>query len=150
MYFRNEYDFLSNFYKVDIVIEYGGVHYLMPTSENAFQAMKVYASKATPEEKAEWLKAVEKATPQEAKELGRKLPINLKDWNDMSEEIMYEIIYDKFSYGSTLAQRLIDLGDIEIVEDNNHGDKLWGKYAGEGENKLGKILKKVQLDLIGD
>ena len=148
MFFRKEYSFLSNFHKTEIPFTFEGIDYIMPTSENAFQAMKVFASSSHSLRKAAWLRDVQEAEPEKAKILGRQLSIDREAWDAMAEDKMLEIIRLKFAKGSPLAQELINLGDIDIVEDNNHGDKIWGRYAGKGENKLGKILKQVQLELI--
>ena len=144
MYFRGKYGFLSNFHEVAIPFEYNGHSFTMPTSENAFQAMKVHASLASEEENLNWLKRVSKADAAGSKALGRQLEIDLDLWHSISQDKMEEVLLVKFAPGSELAQKLVATGDEELVEDNDHKDTLWGRYNGEGMNLLGKILMQVR------
>jgi len=144
MFFRNEYAFLSNMTKTPITFDYQGYRFIMPSSENAFQAMKVYVSDAPLDVKLTWLKQVEEAEPKDSKALGRKLPINLEAWGEMSGKAMRQVLLEKFARGSHFADLLLATGEVELVEDNNHGDTLWGAVNGVGENRLGKILMDVR------
>ena len=45
-------------------------------------------------------------------------------------------------------QKLIDTGDIELVEVNSWGDTFYGVCNGVGENHLGKLLMKIRKELV--
>lgn len=132
--FRGKYFFLSNFYEVPI--EYDGIYYF--NSEAAFQAQK------TTDLKIHHVFADLNAS--EAKKMGRKVSLR-PDWEQVKETIMYDICKAKFSQNISLKQRLLDTGNEELVEENNWGDKTWGKVNGEGKNLLGKILMRIREEL---
>ena len=60
---------------------------------------------------------------------------------------MYEIVKDKFSRNPELRVKLLNTGDIELIEGNYWGDTFWGVCNGKGENHLGKILMRVRKEL---
>lgn len=92
--FNGEYSFLSNFYPCQI--EYYGVKY--PTSEHAFQAAKTHNIMQK--------EAIKKAdTPGKAKRLGRKVEIR-SDWEEVKDQVMYEIILNKFKNKEMKAKLL--------------------------------------------
>ena len=64
---------------------------------------------------------------------------------------MEEVVRAKFSQNPELLQRLIDTGDMELVEGNRWHDAYWGVdlATGEGENHLGLILMKIRSELGG-
>lgn len=43
--------------------------------------------------------------------------------------------------------RLLETGEAYLEEGNDCGDRVWGVYQGQGENRLGKILMKVRAEL---
>lgn len=147
MFFQGEHFFLSNFSKSPIEFEYGGRTYTMPTVENAFQGAKVLLSSLSVEEGHEVLAKVAQATPGESKGIGRRLPLDLKAWDASSDQMMLTALRRKFAPGSELAAKLLATGNIEIVEDNDHGDRLWGRVNGVGTNKLGVALMQVRAEL---
>lgn len=133
--FRDEYDFLSNFYPVQI--EYGGLIY--QNAEAAFQAQKCL----TDEEKAAFCGL----PANKAKRLGRQVQLR-SDWETVKEGIMEEIVRAKFGQNPVLADKLLATGDTLLIEGNTWGDKFWGvdTRVGQGENHLGKILMKVRAE----
>lgn len=134
MQFRGHYYFLSNFYPSPIEID--GLRY--ESAEAAFQGQKnpQYAHMFTGN-----------ITPLEAKRLGRRVPIDVREWNARRLEVMKRVIWAKFAQNPTLRDRLIAV--IEpIVEDNNWGDTYWGKCRGIGSNHLGQILQEVRDSLV--
>lgn len=133
--FRGEHSFLSNMSNSPIKI--GDNVY--PSAEHAFQAAKTTIKS----ERDAILKA---STPAEAKRLGRKVTLR-ENWNQKREEIMEEIIRQKFKQNESLAKKLIETGDRELMEGNTWGDKFWGVVDGNGQNKLGKILMKIRSEL---
>ena len=134
--FHAQYRFLSNFYPCQV--EYEGLFY--PSVEHAFQAAKtldIDLRRAC----ACYIKE-----PNEAKKWGRKLKIR-KDWEQVKDQVMADVVWAKFSSHPDLKQKLLDTGDAELVEGNWWGDTYWGVYDGQGENKLGKILMEVRTKL---
>ena len=133
MYFRDEYNFLSNFYPSDISI----CGYVFPTVENAYQCSKT-------KDKSLWTQ-FRSATPGQCKRLGRKLVLR-EDWEIIKEDIMYLLLKQKFGH-EKLRDLLLKTGDIEIVEDNYWNDTYWGRCNGVGENRLGRLLMRVREEI---
>lgn len=120
--------YLSNFYYADV--EYMGLVY--PTNEHAFQAQKnidpVYQN---------LVQQVKK--PKLAKRCGRQVKLR-EDWEEIKVAIMRNIVMHKFIQHPDLKKKLLDTGDIPLIEGNNWGDDYWGTVNGRGENMLGIIL----------
>ena len=134
--FDGNYAFLSNFYSC--MVEYDGLLYR--NSEAAFQSAKTMDKKMR--------KVFTELSPSSAKYLGRHVQLR-DDWEDVKDNIMYEIVYNKFSNNLDLRNSLHDTGDAELIEGNWWNDKYWGMCNGEGQNKLGKILMRVRDELNG-
>jgi len=132
--FVGGFRFLSNFYPVPIVLE-GNVYLSL---EHAFQAAKT----ADPLEQQ---KIREMPTPGKAKRAGRQVTLR-PNWEQIKLRIMEALVRQKFGHPE-LGKKLLATGNKELVEGNNHGDVFWGKYNGEGENWLGRILMKVRQEL---
>lgn len=138
--FDLQYAFLSNFYNRNF--SYQGQIYI--TAEHAFQAAKTNNKY----EKEVIRKAL---TPGQAKRLGRNCQLR-KDWELVKDNIMKEIVYEKFIQNSDLLQRLTNTGTLFLEEGNNWHDKYWGicyclSCGGQGKNKLGKILMQIREEL---
>lgn len=129
--FQGEYRFLSNFWPCTVIHDGFGYQ----NAESAYQAAKTNDL----EERIQFFNC----EPGKAKRLGRKVRIR-KDWESVKDQIMYEIVYDKFTRNYNLAQQLRDTGDQELVEGNAWRDTYWGICSGIGQNKLGKILMLVR------
>lgn len=134
--FRDQYEFLSNFYPAPI--EYEGLRYL--NSEAAFQAQKCL----TEEEK----RAFTACPPGKAKRRGRQVRLR-EDWEEVKVDLMEKIVRAKFAQHPELAALLLDTGERELIEGNTWQDTFWGidLKTEEGENHLGKILMKVRKEL---
>lgn len=138
--FENEYAFLSNFYPSPF--EHEGIVY--PTNEHFFQAMKTLNIQ---ERKA--IAAAE--TPGKAKRMGRNVSLR-PDWEKIKVYVMLEGLRLKFA-DPTLAQKLIDTGDEELIEGNWWHDNTWGScYCSDcinkpGRNMLGIILMELRKEL---
>lgn len=132
-HFKGKYYFLSNFYPAPVV--YNGITY--KNNEAAFQAQK------------EPWRAAEFANlqPNEAKRRGRRANLRT-DWEDVKDQIMYDIVLDKFRRNPDLEEKLIATGNTELIEGNDWGDTYWGVCEGKGKNKLGKILMEVRSEII--
>lgn len=131
--FRGEYYCFSNF--SNHTVYHAGLFY--KNSEAAFQAAKFLDEKI--KEKFLYL------NPSDAKKLGksRKLPLR-KDWEEVKDDIMYDIVRAKFSQHPKILKTLLETNDLELIEGNNWGDRYWGQVNGKGKNKLGKILMKLR------
>ena len=132
--FRDDYDFLSNFYPVLINVE--GIMYT--SAEHAFQAMKTLDRKTR-------IKLSACRSCKEVKALGRKAPLR-EDWEQVKLGIMETIVREKFKEPS-LRRALLNTGDEPLVEGNTWGDTFWGVCRGKGENHLGKILMKIREEI---
>lgn len=130
--FRGNYYFLSNFYEAPVT--YQGLLYL--NNEAAFQSAKTFSDR----------ECFTNLDPSSAKKLGRRVQLR-NDWEDVKDEVMYEICKAKFSQNELLKVKLIETGDKYLEEGNTWGDKIWGTVNGVGENKLGKILMRVREEL---
>ncbi|KKK75579.1 hypothetical protein LCGC14_2872320 [marine sediment metagenome] len=132
--FRGEYWFLSNFCPCDI--EWDRLRYR--SVEHAFQAAKTFDNDRREE-------IQEARTPGEAKRLGRQVKL-IENWEEIKDEIMYTLIHKKFE-SESLRAKLLNTGDIELIEGNNWGDTYWGVCSGIGQNKLGRILMEVRKEI---
>lgn len=132
-YFREEYEFLSNFYPTKVIFE--GITYC--NSEAAYQAQKCLH----PEDRLQFARL----SSDEAKRLGQKVEMR-PDWDEVKCSIMERIVYEKFAQNPTLAQDLLDTGDKPLKEGNYWKDLYWGVdlKSGEGENHLGIILMQLR------
>lgn len=128
--FKGPYAFLSNFYPSPIL--YGRIVY--PTAEHLFQALKT-------EDDKERRRIAQLDSPGQARRAGRAVILR-KDWHDIRYDAMQLIVDYKFSQNTELAERLLNTGDLKIVEGNTWGDTYWGCCDGVGANHLGKILMK--------
>lgn len=136
--FRKEYAFLSNF--ASTFIDYDGVRYT--SVETAFQASKTFD--------IELRKRMARYTPKEAKKAGRRIELR-SDWSSVKDQIMYELVKQKFSsdiFG--YKSKLLATGNEYIEENNTWGDCYWGVCQGKGENRLGIILMRVRDELRGE
>lgn len=139
MFFRGEYSFLSNFYEGK-VFEYKGMKFT--NTEAAFQSQKDLSRE----------KEFKMLSPAHSKRFGRRVNLRL-DWEEVKQQVMYEVCYAKFTQDEDLKNKLLATGDKELVEGNLHGDRIWGMtyYTPNkqwvGTNKLGIILMKIREDL---
>ncbi len=136
MTFRGQYDFLSNMYSCEF--EWDGRKYR--NSEAAFQSAK--SLDAAERDRFSELSGVV------AKREGQKVRLR-SDWQIVKDEIMEDVVRAKFLQNPELLRRLLDTGDLELVEGNRWHDKYWGVdlMTGQGENHLGKILMKIRAEL---
>ena len=134
--FREEYDFLSNFYGAQV--EYQGLYY--QNAEAAFQAQKC----RTDQEKVQFCEL----PPNMAKRQGRQVALR-EDWEEVKVGVMEEVVRAKFFQNPDLGIRLLATGDTPLVEGNTWGDTCWGvdTRTGQGENHLGRILMKIRGEL---
>ena len=128
MKFRGKYEFLSNMFNCGV--EWKGE--VSRCSETVFQMEKC--------EREEDKKRFKLLNGFEAKSLGRKVKLR-KDWNLVKVDLMRDILERKFC--DDLHDKLLEVEE-EIVEDNDWGDRFWGRCSGEGKNVLGKLLMEIR------
>ena len=133
--FTDSYFYLSNYSNYNTIYE--GITY--KSSEAAFQAQKTLDNK-----KKIKFSSIDPST---AKDMGRKLKLR-KDWNEVKDNIMYNILKAKFDNNPDIKELLLSTGDRELFEGNNWNDTYWGVIKVNntllGENKLGKLLMKLR------
>jgi N-glycosidase YbiA len=134
--FSGEYRWLSNFWPAPIV--YRGMRFL--TTEHAYQALK----SGDPDEQ----RAIARLpTPGKAKKAGTR--IRCPDPNFDKLTVMLEINRLKYEIPE-LREKLLETGDLEIIEGNTWGDVFWGVCDGAGENHLGCILMQIRTEIAGE
>lgn len=125
--------FLSNFYPVPNGIYYEDLVY--PSVENAYQAAKF------PKKDRQDFTSCSSV---EAKRLGKKASIDLKQWKSKKYQIMEELVFQKFSYPN-FKELLLATENAYLEETNGWGDQDWGcDEHGNGLNNLGKILMSIR------
>ncbi len=136
--FHGDHFFLSNFFPVEIVFE-GDVY---PTVEHAFQA-----AKTSIREQREAIRLA--ASPVSAKRLGRRVTLR-GDWETVKFDIMLGFLRQKFTQPD-LRQKLLETGDLELIEGNRWGDRIWGRVMIKGQwvgkNHLGQLLMQVRSEV---
>lgn len=130
--YKGKYGFLSNFYMINF--EYNGN--VWKSSEYAFQAEKTV-------NKTDFYRVKNADNSATAKFLGRECLCRL-DWEEVKDDIMFDVCMAKFENGVGMAKRLLNTGDSILIE-NSKRDYYWGcGEVGSGKNKLGKILMDVR------
>ncbi len=137
MYFKDEFEFLSNFYPSPINHE--GRKY--PTVEHFYQAMKTL-------DHTERSMIRLSPTPGKAKRLGRDILLR-SDWEDVRFSYMSIGVHIKFHTHPHLRQKLLAIPKT-ISEWNTWHDNYWGACTCENcmlihpEDKLGYILQTIR------
>ena len=126
--FTGEYFFLSNFYPCKVKDKEG---LEFDSSEAYFQSMKT----TDPIIRKQFVGL----TPDKSKRLGRKVELR-PDWEEIKDDVMMEVLEQKFSQNPDLSKLLIETGDARLIEGNTWGDKYWGQVKGDGKNRLGFLL----------
>ena len=137
--FRGQYFFLSNFY--DAPVNYLGLTY--QNNEAAFQSAKVIGTKQENQRQV-----FTHLAPNDAKRKGRHVSLR-PDWEKTKDQVMYEIVKNKFTNNSDLQEKLLATDNAVLTEGNTWHDVYWGYDMRQkrGQNKLGKILMRVRQEL---
>jgi len=126
--------YLSNWYPASIFLK----GKIWPSSEHYYQAQKLAGT-----EFEEVCRRME--SPRLTFEFTRRpeIPVR-KDWEAVKVDVMRDAVYAKFEQNPELKEKLLETGDLKIVE-NSPVDFFWGVGSdGSGENTLGKILMEVR------
>ena len=133
-FFKDEYSFLSNFYKLP-----NGI-----TTEHLYQAYKA-------KNKIDEVTILLCESPGKAKKLGNSIEIK-ENWEDIKDKVMFTILIVKFNI-LELKKLLLDTKDDLLIEGNYWHDNYWGDCYCEkcknikGRNKLGKMLMIIRNSL---
>jgi ribA/ribD-fused uncharacterized protein len=141
--FRGELYYLSNFYP-DSPFYFKKTKF--KTSEHFFMTFKTL-------DKLEQSKIINAPTASAAKKLGKLVKLR-PDWEDIKFNVMYMAIYLKFTQNTDILEKLLNIDDDLLIENNIHHDDVWGnclcpKHVDKnGQNYLGRLLKKLKYDLL--
>jgi N-glycosidase YbiA len=160
-----KHNFLSNFFKRDFTLSYykkTSEEHSWKSVEHYFQAMKFSEDKG--DNLKYLLKVKNSNTPSEAKKLGGKRRVKnvsiRDDWNKLSDGkigeidlkvkdlIMLEALNAKFKQNTDLRNKLIETGNIKLVELSKN-DMYWGSNKeNKGKNMLGELLMYIRKNII--
>lgn len=139
--FRGDNYFLSNYY----ISEFKWRDIVVPSGEHAFAYAKTFF--AIDEKSGNWYREqIMKAdAPGSAKLLGRKIKINISEWDKHKVMYMRDIVHSKFRFGDPIMVHwLSNTGSGMLVEGNDWNDKFWGRVKENGKwvglNVLGVLL----------
>jgi ribA/ribD-fused uncharacterized protein len=141
--------YLSNFHRCQFKID----DITFSTSEQAFMYEKAKLM-GDPVIADKILKA---DAPQRAKYLGGQIkPWDQALWDKHKVDIMYKVVYQKFSQNHILQKKLLATGSKTLVEAAAN-DRIWGigisvedaknNRTWRGQNLLGKVLMDVRWNL---
>ena len=140
MFYRSsgDYGFMSNLYRREIKFE----NRLFRSSEDAYQFGKPLDCMT-----AEWLISAPKPHLCAMAAHGLMAFDIRPDWQAIKVDRMRDVLRAKFNQHEDLKQRLIDTGDVVLIEDSKT-DNFWGvgRYM-RGQNKLGELLMQVRDEL---
>lgn len=143
-FFDGPWAFLSNFHPAPLIWE--GLIY--PTSEHAFNAGKT----------TDWFlryNISSRPTPHAAKKAARALPLR-PGWNHtVRYDVMWEVLWAKFSCSPERIHSLLCTGDAYLIEGTTWHDNHWGDCickirpgcARPGLNHLGLMLMDLRAEL---
>lgn len=145
---QGDHRWLSNFWPAELRVELFGVRGVWPSSENLYQAAKLFYTDLPDSEQRELAAELLVATPGKAKKIGAELQTNGL-WEEQKIPVMRAILAIKFQTNEDLYHRLADLDGVLIEEGNSWGDRFWGVdgESREGQNHLGKILMELASEL---
>lgn len=128
------FNWFSNFEPCNITID--GI--VWPSVENYYQAMKSNDPVIRQD--------IRRATPAEAKKMGRRILIR-SGWLESRNDVMMRALVAKFNQAQWQA-RLVETGTQPLIEWNNWGDRIWGVTTdGIGDNLLGRMLMDIRDDV---
>lgn len=80
------------------------------------------------------------------KAFGKTMTIR-SDWKKVKLSVMENLLRQKFSQGTELAEKLLETYPKELIECNTWNDTFWGVCNNVGKNHLGKLLMKIRREL---
>ena len=142
--FQSQHSPLSNLYPCNII--YRGEVFL--STEAAFQFTR--AKTCGYEREAQLMKTERRAF--KVKLIARDIK-STREWEEMSEQVMREILLEKFKRNKLCAQALLATGERVLLEGT--GDRKWGcgipiskadqiTFKNPGRNLLGHLLEEIR------
>lgn len=138
--FSGIYAFLSNFWYTRVFYE--GVNY--PSVEHAYQAAKTMSIVDRD--------IIKGLTVAKAKRHGRIVPMRT-DWEHIKNDVMLDLLRQKFKLNKALQQKLLATGELVILEGNFWHDNYWGVCGCSqcavlpAGNYLGLLLMQVRTEI---
>jgi ribA/ribD-fused uncharacterized protein len=138
-FYPREFYVFDNF--ASFQVDYKGRRW--PTSEHAYQASHFFDTAPDLVEAIFEARSAHEAY-KIAKANGDKAPAN---WGEIKVNIMYEICKLKLLQNPYVKDKLLDSGDLDIIEDSTK-DAFWGwGPTRDGRNELGKIWMRLRDEL---
>lgn len=138
-FYPREFFVCDNF--ASFQVEYGGV--IWPTSEHLYQASHFFDTDPGLADQILHARSAHDAYKM-AKANGHRAPEN---WDEIKVDLMEEICRMKLAQHAYVQQKLLQTGDLEIVEDSPKDD-FWGWGPNrDGRNELGKIWMRLRDEL---
>lgn len=133
---------LSNFSRSEVLCN--GISF--PTVEHAFQAQKEGPFAVLFIERIGKVKSAGAA-----KAIGKKATLR-QDWELVKDDLMLDLLRQKFAPGTARALRLLETTGCSLVDGNTWHDTYWGvcycrQCKGRGSNMLGRLLEQVREEL---
>lgn len=131
-FYEQEFYVLSNFSSFQVRHQ-GVLHH---TSEHAYHYAKFPVGSGAHCDKLRYdIKNAESA--HKAFKLGANKALRRRDWEEVKETIMLEILWCKVHQHEYVRQKLLETGDRQLVEDSWRDD-VWGWGPNQdGQNRLG-------------
>lgn len=138
--FHGPWGFLTNFQLSELSWE--GIKY--PTVEHAYNAGKTLDLELR-------LRISDALTPGQAKKMGRALPLR-PGWNEtVRYDVMWAVLWAKFTFRPSRIDALLSTGDAYLSEGNTWHDQHWGNClcgrpacSRPGDNHLGQMLMHLR------
>lgn len=142
---ENPYWALSNFYREEPFTSPFLPGWIWPTAEHLFHFFKAQTL-------SDARLIAEAPTPDEAKAIGRQVPMDVARWDSVAYDAMAFTVRTKFALPSYKAsQVLLGTGDAYLEEGTWWGDGKWGveldRDGQPGRNWLGTLLMTRRAEL---
>lgn len=131
--FFGQFRWLSSFHLHPVLLD----DMVFPSNEHAYQAAK------RPKEDRSYCLVM---TPFQAMRWGQECLLDVREWSDRREEVMYLLNLRKFQNPGLRARLVATRGKV-LVELNHWGDNFWGvdyKTPEQGKNVLGQIIMSIR------
>ena len=141
--FEGEYACFHNYFMCKVIFDEQDFR----NSEAAYQAQKYAKQKSR--------NIYRTMAPSTAHLRGQKIKPLRPKWDEVKDELMHKVVFEKFYQNEKIRDILLSTGDEEIINENDYHDNYWGVCTCEkcreenieGQNKLGKILMQVREEI---
>lgn len=152
VFFYGSSEIYSNWHRCRFIIE--GITFNCSEQAMMYYKAKMFRDYDTAN------KILKSKNPREQKQLGREVKnFDESYWINNREEIMYRILYEKFTQNEDFKKELLKYKQHEFVEASPY-DKIWGigldqtndlildESNWRGQNLLGKCITRLKNDLL--